>query len=37
MVAAIVTVIDAVLAFPLAYYMTRVAGGAARRLLLLAS
>jgi putative spermidine/putrescine transport system permease protein len=35
-IAALVTIIDAIIAFPLAYYMTRVAGGAARRLLLLA-
>jgi putative spermidine/putrescine transport system permease protein len=31
-----VTVIDALIAFPLAYYMTRIASGAVRRLLLLA-
>jgi putative spermidine/putrescine transport system permease protein len=35
-IAALVTIIDAVIAFPLAYYMTRVAGSATRRLLLLA-
>jgi putative spermidine/putrescine transport system permease protein len=35
-IAALVTVIDAIIAFPLAYYMTRVASGATRRLLLLA-
>jgi putative spermidine/putrescine transport system permease protein len=35
-IAALVTLIDAVIAFPLAYYMTRVASGATRRLLLLA-
>ena len=34
-VAALVTVLDALIAFPLAYYMTRVASGASRRLLLL--
>jgi putative spermidine/putrescine transport system permease protein len=34
-IAAIVTVIDAVIAFPLAYYMTRVASGFSRRLILL--
>ena len=35
-IAALVTIIDALIAFPLAYYMTRVAGAATRRLLLLA-
>jgi putative spermidine/putrescine transport system permease protein len=35
-IAALVTAIDAVIAFPLAYYMTRVASGTTRRLLLLA-
>jgi putative spermidine/putrescine transport system permease protein len=35
-IAALVTIIDAVIAFPLAYYMTRIAGSATRRLLLLA-
>jgi putative spermidine/putrescine transport system permease protein len=35
-IAALVTIIDAVIAFPLAYYMTRIASGATRRLLLLA-
>ena len=34
-IAALVTVIDALIAFPLAYYMTRIASGASRRLLLL--
>jgi putative spermidine/putrescine transport system permease protein len=34
-VAALVTAIDALIAFPLAYYMTRIASGASRRLLLL--
>ena len=34
-IAALVTIIDALIAFPLAYYMTRVAGAATRRLLLL--
>jgi putative spermidine/putrescine transport system permease protein len=34
-VAALVTALDALIAFPLAYYMTRIASGASRRLLLL--
>jgi putative spermidine/putrescine transport system permease protein len=34
-VAALVTVLDALIAFPLAYYMTRIASSASRRLLLL--
>jgi putative spermidine/putrescine transport system permease protein len=34
-VASLVTVLDALIAFPLAYYMTRIASGASRRLLLL--
>ena len=34
-IAAIVTLIDALIAFPLAYYMTRVASSFSRRLILL--
>jgi putative spermidine/putrescine transport system permease protein len=34
-IAALVTILDALIAFPLAYYMTRIASGGARRLLLL--
>jgi putative spermidine/putrescine transport system permease protein len=34
-IAALVTLLDALIAFPLAYYMTRIASGASRRLLLL--
>jgi putative spermidine/putrescine transport system permease protein len=34
-IAALVTVLDALIAFPLAYYMTRIASSASRRLLLL--
>ncbi|MEO9176061.1 MAG: ABC transporter permease [Gaiellales bacterium] len=34
-IAALVTVLDALIAFPLAYYMTRIARGSTRRLLLL--
>jgi putative spermidine/putrescine transport system permease protein len=34
-IAALVTLLDTLIAFPLAYYMTRIASGASRRLLLL--